>query len=209
MIVDRPLLPRIFEPFIQGRRGSARAEGGLGIGLALVRTLVQLHGGAVSASSPGEGCGSVFEVSLPLADVDSAVIAPPSATPAGGAGRVLVVDDNVEAAELLALQLRELGYTVDVVYGGRDAVEACTHQRYLACVIDNGLPDVTGIEVASRLKAQAASGGAAPLLIAASGDGQAADIRVAREAGFDHYQVKPIDLLPLSHLLRDRAGAAG
>ena len=126
----------------------------------------------------------------------------PGRMPSGEGRPVLVVDDNVDAAQMLALQLQLAGYAVDVVHGGRATLDACAQRHYFACLIDMGLPDLHGTEVAARLTAGPAP---VPLLVAVSGYGQPADLRTAREAGFDQYFVKPVDIAPLTRLLHERA----
>jgi signal transduction histidine kinase/ActR/RegA family two-component response regulator len=207
------LLPRVFDLFVQGERGADRTQGGLGIGLALVRSLAQLHDASVEVASDGAGRGSCFSVRLPLlapsADhgaADASADAPAEALPHQRGQRLLVVDDNRDAAQMLALQLGQLGYDVEVVHRGEDALRAAARTRFTACLVDIGLPDLHGTDVARRLRADPAAG--RPRLIAVSGYGQPADRQRAAEAGFDDYLVKPVDIAPLSRLLR-ASGAAG
>jgi CheY-like chemotaxis protein/two-component sensor histidine kinase len=146
------LLPRLFEPFVQGDRSAARSQGGLGIGLALVRRLVELHGGAVEAHSAGVGRGSEFVVRLPLRPPPPPPAPPPAApAPAAPARRVLVVDDNADAALMLAL-LRARGHDVRSAHNGPAALEEAVTFRPEAVVLDIGLPGMDGYEVARRLR---------------------------------------------------------
>ncbi|GAB6195891.1 PAS domain-containing hybrid sensor histidine kinase/response regulator [Lysobacter xanthus] len=196
------LLPFVFDLFTQAARTPDRTQGGLGIGLALVRSIVELHGGSIAAESAGAGRGST--VRLPLARV-AAASAPdtPIALPAGE-GRVLVVDDNRDAAQTLAELLRLVGYSVTVADSGRAALQA-EGGPWTACVLDIGLPDITGHELARRLRASAQGEGA--VLIALTGYGQDRDLRLSRDAGFDHHFVKPVDPATLLRALGPRVPA--
>jgi PAS domain S-box-containing protein len=187
-------LPTMFELFAQGERTVARSEGGLGIGLTLVRKLAEMHGGSVSAQSEGPGKGSVFTVRLPAADEGAAVAA--SAAPAGKAGqgrsRILVVDDNVDTARGLARLLKLLGHELAIAYDGPSAIEAARGFRPDAILLDIGLPIMSGYEVAARLRREECCKDA--VIIAVSGYGQEEDRRRSKEAGFDDHLVKPVDL---------------
>ena len=213
------MLPRVFDMFAQVDRSVARAQGGLGIGLALVKQLVDMHGGSVEAHSDGVGRGCRFIVRLPLvaaawpAAAPTAVqqpraqaAAPASAAMAGtataepGTLRVLVVDDNIDSAESLAEVLEMGGHEVRVAHDGPSALTLAGSFRPQAIVLDIGLPGLTGHEVAQRIRAQA--WGQAIHLIALSGWGQAEDRQRSREAGFDAHFVKPVDLDELEALLR-------
>jgi signal transduction histidine kinase/ActR/RegA family two-component response regulator len=184
-------LPRVFDMFMQVKRAADRS-GGLGIGLTLVRRLVELHGGRVEAHSAGPGRGSEFRVVLPLVPA-AAQRAPDEAAPAAThapAQRVLVVDDNVDAAESLAQMLALDGHQVELAHDGASGLRCAARWRPHAVLLDLGLPDIDGVEVARRLRA--AEGGAALRLVAITGWGQAADQRRTREAGFDAHLVKPV-----------------
>jgi two-component system CheB/CheR fusion protein len=186
------LLPHVFEPFVQGQQGPDRQQGGLGIGLTLVRSLVGLHGGSVRASSAGPGLGSEFVVRLPLADTACTPTSAGSARPAGEAPpsrRVLVVDDNVDAAQSLAELLRQGGHDVRVAGRGPDALAVAAEFAPEAVFLDIGLPGMDGYEVARRLRRQ--EGDRRVLLVAVTGYGTDEDRRRSREAGFDHHLVKP------------------
>jgi CheY-like chemotaxis protein len=190
------ILPRVFEPFVQADRSLERSRGGLGIGLTLVKKIVELHHGQVSVESGGLGQGSTFTIRLPVhagaAATAPAVDQPPViAFPA----RVLVVDDNVDAAESLALLLQSDGHTVTVAHNGVDAVQRAEAWRPDIAVLDVGLPGMNGYEVATVLRAR---GESCPELIAVTGYGQAADTKRALEAGFRYHLVKPVDARDLT-----------
>jgi CheY-like chemotaxis protein len=195
-------LESIFELFAQGRQGDA--QGGLGIGLTLVRRLVVMHGGSVVAASAGPGMGSRFTIRLPLA---TAVGAAPAA-PAGGASpapqrrRVLVVDDDRDSAESMVLLLRTLGHDARACYRGEEALAILPHFRPELVLLDIGLPGIDGYEVARRLRETRV--GAALVLAAMSGFGTEEDLRRARAAGFDHHLLKPVDAAALRTLLAPR-----
>jgi len=190
--IDRQNLSSVFDMFTQVSRSDRRTQGGLGIGLTLVRSLVALHGGSVTASSEGPGYGSTFEVRLPLE-----VAQAPSRSATNGhkrfAGRrVLVVDDNQDAIETLQTLLESLGATVAVAGNGREALVQFERFGPDAVLLDIGMPGMDGYEVARRIRALPA--GSATPLIAVTGWGQQDDIRRCFEAGFDHHLVKPLDL---------------
>ncbi len=189
--VPPDLLPRVFDLFVQGRRTIDRADGGLGLGLTIVRRLVELHGGSVTAASAGPGRGSTFTISLPAAPV---VEAAPAAAPAPArAGtRVLIVDDNRDAAELLAEALTFSGHDTRLAHDGPTALELAETFQPEVGLLDIGLPVMDGYDLARRLRA--IPGGGAMKLVALTGYGQESDRRLSREAGFDEHLVKPTDL---------------
>jgi two-component system CheB/CheR fusion protein len=195
------LLPTIFEPFVQADRSLERSQGGLGIGLTLVKKIIDLHGGSVTATSPGVGHGSEFIVRLPAdaapASADRADDAPSARALRPGL-HVLVVDDNADAAESLAALLRSSGQIVRVAYNGPDAVAAAVAHRPDVVLLDIGLPGMNGYEVASALRRQPGGGLA---LVAITGYGQDTDARRAAEAGFDRHLVKPVDPGQLERVL--------
>ncbi|MEI7446098.1 MAG: ATP-binding protein, partial [Burkholderiales bacterium] len=195
--IDAAVLPRIFEMFVQGDRSA----GGLGIGLALARRLVEMHGGTIRARSDGPGRGSRFEIELPVAAPGVRVAASAGGHDSGPPVRrsVLIVDDNVDAAETLRLSLELDGHAVRVVHGGRTALAEVAHIRPDAVLLDIGLPDLDGLEVARRLRAK--YGTACPRLIALSGWGQAGDKQRAAEAGFERHFTKPVDPGTIAELL--------
>jgi PAS domain S-box-containing protein len=197
--IDPELLPRIFEPFTQGTQGLARAQGGLGLGLALVKGLAELHGGTVRAASAGPGLGAELVVSLPLAAGEAARRSAPAAeAPRSGGRLVLVVDDNEDAADSLAEMLRLLGHTVDVAYDGPSAVALARSRPPDAVLCDIGLPGMSGYEVARQLRA---AGAPRVQLIAVSGYAQPEDVERAAEAGFDAHVAKPPDPTRIETLL--------
>jgi CheY-like chemotaxis protein/two-component sensor histidine kinase len=199
--IPREALASVFGMFSQLQSALERAEGGLGIGLALVRGLVELHGGRVAADSAGVGLGSVFTVSLPLLQQQLAASVPEPATPAVRAWRVLVVDDNQDAADTLAMALELLGHEVRVAYRGKEALIQAEQFAPALILLDIGLPDLDGYEVARRIRA--APWGRTPVLVAATGWSQEADRQMAIAAGFDRHLVKPIDFQQLQQTLQD------
>jgi CheY-like chemotaxis protein/anti-sigma regulatory factor (Ser/Thr protein kinase) len=205
--IDAKLLPRVFDLFVQGERSLDRGQGGLGIGLTLVRRLVEMHQGSVTASSAGPGQGSVFTVRLPLAAADAApaAVAPARArvrVPASVRRRVLVVDDNVDGADSLALVLQQAGHEAVVVYDGRAALAEAAQSAFDVVLLDLGLPEgLDGYEVARRLRA--AAPGAVPVLVALTGFGQEEDQRRTRAAGFARHLVKPVDPEELQRVIQN------
>ncbi|MEW6020814.1 MAG: ATP-binding protein [Pseudomonadota bacterium] len=197
------LAARAFDLFAQAERTSDRAAGGLGLGLALVKSLVELHGGGVTCDSPGIGQGSRFRVCLPrlqAAAAAGAVDTADAAAPAAGPPlRVLVVDDNADAAAMLAMVLETYGHEVRVEHGSLAALARARDERPDVCILDIGLPDIDGYELAGRLRAQAETRDA--LLIAVTGYGHDSDRRKALAAGFDHHLVKPADTAQLAAIL--------
>jgi signal transduction histidine kinase len=197
------LIPHVFELFTQAERTSDRSAGGLGLGLALVKSLVELHGGKASCGSAGLGCGSVFTVTLPLssADDEPPAVAPAVQQPLAAARPllILIVDDNVDAALTLAMFLEELGHRVIVEHGSRTALERARTEHPDVCLLDIGLPEIDGNELARQLRAQTET--AAATLIAVTGYGQERDRRNSLAAGFDEHLVKPLDIDRLEALL--------
>ena len=201
-------LPGLFTMFSQVNSAVDRAEGGLGIGLSLVKGLVALHGGRVEVRSEGLGRGSEFIVHLP-----HRVLAPANALPreenTGAAnanavrrGRILVVDDNCDAAESLALVLRFSGYEVSIAFGGAEALEIGERDRPLAAIVDIGMPGMSGHEVARRMRLEA--WGRNAVLIALTGWGQEHDKQAAKAAGFDEHLTKPVDPNDVERVLDER-----
>lgn len=195
-------LPRIFEMFSQVDRGKADAQGGLGIGLTLVRRLVEMHGGSVEAASEGAGRGSEFTVRLPIPAHDvrdeSERKADPS-SPEGPARRILVVDDNRDAAETLGMMLSLMGHDIKTAFDGPAALDAADEFRPEIVLLDIGLPTMNGYEVCRRMRRQAWSSDA--MIVALTGWGQEEDRRRSEDAGFDHHVVKPVEVSELVLLL--------
>jgi PAS domain S-box-containing protein len=201
--IGEDLKPHVFDLFAQAKRSSDRSQGGLGVGLALVKSLVELHGGTVTCSSEGLHKGSEFKVTLPrlLEQIGSsehrkanrAVPAPEKRL------RVLVVDDNADAAHMLAMFLEASGHQVLIEHESHRALERAAKEAPDVCVLDIGLPDMDGNELARRLRSQRET--AHSLLIAVTGYGQEQDRENTRAAGFKHHFVKPIDSAKLAGLL--------
>ena len=197
-------LEQVFEMFSQEEPALSRSRGGLGIGLALTRKLVELHGGTVQASSEGPGMGSVFLVRLPLAVAAPHEAPPQAAQPVAAPGslRILVADDNMDAAETLAMLLESLGHVVHKAHDGEAAAEAAEAFDPELVLLDIGMPRVNGYEACRRIRAQA--GGAARTVVALTGWGQPQDLERAREAGFDRHMVKPVDMAQLMQVITAR-----
>jgi PAS domain S-box-containing protein len=197
------MLDKVFTWFMQVTHPVQRSQGGLGIGLSLVQALVRMHGGSVEARSAGLGQGSEFIVELPREAEDEALVVPPA--PAAEAAsqprqgkRILVVDDNQDAAITLAELIRMMGSEAEVAHDGVSAVAAVTRFQPNIVLLDIGLPDINGYEVARRVRAL--PGLAQPRLIALTGWGQEQDKRMAEQAGFDEHWTKPVDPLRLQEL---------
>ena len=208
------LLPHVFERFVQGEQPLQRASGGLGLGLAIAKNLVELHGGTIAAESAGEGRGARFTVTLPLASTTSLALPPPAPQrlPAHGRhARILVVDDNDDAAQSLALILRLEGNEVAVARDGHEALALLDEFVPEAAVLDIGLPKMSGYELAAALRADPRTRSIA--LIALTGYGRGTDRQRALDAGFDEHLVKPVELdallTTLNRLLADAAAIAG
>ncbi|HEX6203468.1 MAG TPA: ATP-binding protein [Thermoanaerobaculia bacterium] len=197
------MLPQVFELFVQAERSLDRSQGGLGIGLSLVRRLIEMHGGRVEARSEGLGHGSTFEVTLPRID-----------PPAEGSGRsdetaarprrVLVVDDNPDAADSLALLLELRGHQAEAVHGARQALDRVREAAPEVVLLDIGMPEIDGYEVARRLRAA----GCKAVLVAVTGYGRSDDVERARAAGFDAHVTKPVAYQELERVFA-RQGAGG
>jgi PAS domain S-box-containing protein len=201
--IPRPMLQRVFNMFTQVATGT-RAHGGLGIGLTLARTLVHLHGGSIEAASDGPGKGCEFTVKLPIA-LHAVVHAPaPSKDLAAGAPlrRVLVVDDNHDAADSLGMLLQFLGAEVFVAHDGHAALAAIRNYQPAVVLLDLGMPGMNGLEVARRIREDPVSRGIT--LVALTGWGQREDRRRTTEAGFDYHLVKPADVGMLQSILSMR-----
>ncbi|HVI94399.1 MAG TPA: ATP-binding protein, partial [Anaeromyxobacter sp.] len=198
--IPREMLGRIFEPFTQAATTIDRAQGGLGLGLSLVKRLVALHAGSVSARSDGAGKGSAFEVLLPLAAGHGAVEGA-TAEPHVDAGklRVLVVEDNEDNRDALKLLVEHLGHEVDAVEDGLRGVARALAEHPDIMLVDIGLPGLDGYEVARRVRSAL---GAGVKLVAVTGYGQPEDRRRAIAAGFDQHLTKPVDYDTLFRVFR-------
>jgi CheY-like chemotaxis protein len=199
------MLEKVFDMFSQVSGKSSEAQGGLGIGLTLVKGLVLLHNGTVSAQSAGEGHGSRFVVTLPRAQ-RTAAAGKEAEVPAAATGttpplRILVADDNVDSAVSWSQIMRECGHEVVTVHDGLAAAEAAASFRPQVALLDIGMPRLDGYEVARRIRA--ASWGRDMLLIAITGWGQAKDREQARIAGFNEHFTKPLDPADLIHALSE------
>jgi signal transduction histidine kinase/CheY-like chemotaxis protein len=207
--VEAQALSQVFQMFSQVDSAVARSEGGLGIGLALVRGLVELHGGTIEGYSAGLGSGSEFTIHLPrsivldAAEAAAAAGAPRAVPDATSRLKVMVADDNRDAADSLAMLLEMNGHEVSVVHCGEAALQAAHRERPHAVILDIGMPDVSGYEVARRIRAEAWGGAA--LLVAVTGWGQEDDKARARAAGFNHHLTKPVDPDEVEKLLQEFA----
>jgi signal transduction histidine kinase len=203
MGIPAEFLPRVFDLFVQEDQSLDRTQGGLGIGLSLVRSLVELHGGTIQAFSSGPGQGSEFVMRLPVliqaAPKKSAVKREPAAKTTSPPRRILIVDDNADSAESLALLLRHAGHQVDTAFDGLGALAVAKARPPEVALLDIALPRLNGLEVARRMRSEL--GLSAALLVAMTGYGQVEDQLRSREAGFNAHLVKPVDLDALGQLL--------
>jgi CheY-like chemotaxis protein len=199
------LMARMFDLFVQGSRGLAREPGGLGIGLTMAKRLVELHGGSIRAASAGAGRGATFTVALPAIEQP---LGAGAAAPAGevGARRVLIIEDNRDARESLAALLRLAGHDVHTAQSGTEGIELACSAALDFVLVDIGLPDLDGYEVARRLRSHPAT--RRVRLVALTGYGRQEDRRRALAAGFDEHLAKPVELGSLETLLRSFAAAA-
>ena len=203
--IEPQIIERIFDMFVQGRSPLERVGGGLGIGLALARRIAELHGGTLVAKSEGEGKGSEFVLRLPLSSASVADAAPAQGENIATPRRILVVDDNVDAASTLDLLLRSLGHETRVAHDGAKALDIAAEFRPEVILLDIGMPGLDGYEVARRLRAM--NHGQTFRIVAVTGWGQEADRMKTKEAGFDLHLVKPVDLGVLEKVLEERGGA--
>jgi signal transduction histidine kinase len=193
------LLPHVFEMFIQGEQGRDRARGGLGVGLAIAKSIVELHGGVIRVESAGPGTGSVFTVELPrLPHVKHPAVPAPAARTTAPR-RIVLVDDNRDACELLAEAMRDLGHEVHIAHDGNSGLRVATEVVPDVAILDLGLPGMDGYELARALRETLSE--RAPRLIALSGYGQPEDRRRSAEAGFSAHLVKPTSLDAIEELI--------
>ncbi len=195
------LLPSIFDLFTQEERSLARSEGGLGIGLSLVKGLVEIHGGTIAAESAGAGHGSTFTVRLPALQKAPPEEADPAEENPPGQRRILVVDDNADAAETLVDVLGAWGHIAEAVHDGEAALLKVAAVRPDIVLLDLGLPGIDGYEVARRLRSDPSLNDV--LLVALTGYGHEEDRRRTRYVGFDYHFVKPMDFAALRRLVAD------
>lgn len=204
--IEPAILKTLFRPFVQSDKTLALSQGGLGLGLSVVRGLVELHGGQVSARSAGSGCGAELIVRLPLAQgkVSATQVAQPRPKPARR--RLLLIEDNADVAEALRQSLELEGHEVDVAYTGLEGLAKAQHRSPDVVLCDLGLPGIDGYEVARRFRADARLG--SMYLIAISGYAQPQNVEAALAAGFDKHLPKPINPARLAELLSDEHRAA-
>ena len=195
--ISPEFMPRIFDLFAQADRTLDRAQGGLGIGLSVVKRLVEMHGGSIAARSDGLGCGSSFEITLPRAEAPLQQAATAAASKAPPR-RILIVDDNADAANSLSELLKMDGHTTHPVFSAEDALSNAESFAPDVVLLDIGLPRIDGYEVARRMRLISLTG---PTIVALTGYGQAEDRERAQAAGFDAHLVKPVDLAALAKLL--------
>lgn len=202
--LDASTLKNLFQLFYQADQNLDRSEGGLGIGLSLVKNLVEMHGGTVEAESAGRGCGSLFTVRLPYQETPPAAGTdhPKPSVPAPHSLRMLVVDDNVDSAESIAMLLQMEGHTVLTSHDGKRAVEVALRERPEVVLLDIGLPYLDGFQACRAMRE---GGMADSLIVAMSGYGQEEDRRRSKEAGFDAHLIKPVEFQKLRDILAERS----
>jgi CheY-like chemotaxis protein len=203
MGISPPMLEQVFDMFSQAGRSSSEAQGGLGIGLTLVKGLMKLHNGQVRAASEGEGRGSEFIISLPR-DATTRAAVSEAVSQVAEAGirplRILVADDNVDSAMSWSLLIKDGGHEVVTAYDGLAALESAEKFRPQVALLDVGMPHLDGYEVARRIRAS--GWGREVWLVAVTGWGQAKDRTLAAEAGFDEHFTKPLDPAQLARILQ-------
>jgi len=201
--IDPEFIASIFGMFVQGRQAASRSQGGLGVGLALARAIIELHHGTIEARSEGAGKGSEFIIKLPVEAARAAAAPEQPKRPANGrasvARRVLVVDDNVDAAAMLAALIRQLGHEVEIVHDGSAALRAVEGYRPEVILLDIGMPGMNGFEVAQRLRELRRVPGLR--IVAVTGWGKPEDRQRSREAGFDMHLIKPVELSEIQQAL--------
>jgi CheY-like chemotaxis protein len=196
--IPAELLPKVFDLFVQGERTLDRSQGGLGIGLSIVKRLIEMHDGSVRIASGGERRGTAVEIRLPLIEGD-VVVQKRTAELHAQARRILVVDDNEDAANTLAMILKLEGHEVDTAYSGAEAMGRIEEFDPAVVLLDIGLPGFDGFQIAERIRAQPRHRNVR--LVAITGYGQDADRARTREAGFTSHLVKPVDFTELKRVL--------
>jgi len=206
--IDNKLLPHIFDLFTQAERTPDRAQGGLGIGLALVKTMVGLHGGTIQAHSAGQGAGSTFTITLPAVSMQDGRLemGRDEFAPHARSVHVMIVDDNVDAGETLAALMEAQGHRVTVQAHPLEAIQVAFQDPPQVFILDIGLPEIDGYELARRLRAEQRTSNAQ--FIALTGYGQAHDKVLSAAAGFDFHLVKPVDIVMLNKVLEERRHAS-
>jgi two-component system CheB/CheR fusion protein len=199
--IDAELLPYVFEPFVQGGSTLDRTAGGMGLGLSVVRSLVEMHGGSIEVQSDGRARGSRFTVRLPLSSGTPSVQTRRSrlAWPVGGK-RVAVIEDNLDGCQMLRLLLENAGYEVFAAHDGERGLALIDEVDPEIVIVDIGLPVMDGLELARRVRLRPERAGL--YMVALTGYGQQADRSAALDAGFDAHVVKPLDLEELTRLMR-------
>lgn len=195
-------LATIFDMFSQEKRSLSRSQGGMGIGLSVVRTMVERHGGTVTVRSDGFGAGSDFTVVLPRIDRPPGVVAAPAPATVTSPLRILLIDDNVDAGVMLSMLLKIEGHEVQVALDGPSGLTSYRSQRPQLVLCDIGLPGMNGYEVAKRIRQDPERPVPPPVLIALTGYDSASDRAMAASAGFDHHVAKPVDFEVLLTLMR-------
>jgi CheY-like chemotaxis protein len=197
------MLTRVFEIFTQVGGPSPQGGDGLGVGLTLVKRLIEMHGGSVTAESPGPGRGSTFTLRFPVANQPAdGSSKTATTTPPKRLRRILIVDDNRDAAESLAFLLRILGHEVRSVVSGEEALQVLNAFQSDVILLDLGMPGMTGYDLARRIRERPE--GTAAVLVALSGWGQAEDRQRTKECGFNYHLVKPADLSDIERILCER-----
>ncbi|MGA7777894.1 MAG: ATP-binding protein [Paraburkholderia sp.] len=206
MGIDSEVQQHVFELFAQSARGNARSEGGLGIGLAVAKRMVELHGGTISLSSEGPGCGTVVTLRLPILrpSVNLDTTRPPEPVETVQRSRLLLVDDNRDALQALSLLLEIEGHEVTTAGSGREAVRLISERQPQVAIIDVGMPEMDGFEVARTVRQDPSL--ADILLVALTGYASESDKSRALAAGFDYHLTKPLSLEKLQYILSHRAG---
>jgi CheY-like chemotaxis protein len=212
--IDRDLLPHLFERFRQGDSSSTREHRGLGLGLAIARHLVELHGGTIRADSDGPECGAAFTVELPSGTVSAALVepasdraGPPARMPVESLHglRILVVDDTADACDMLRAILRHQGAEVTTATSAREALDRLAHAAFDVLLCDVAMPGMNGHELMRTVRTLPRADGHPPAAIAVTAYASAEDVARARASGFDAHMAKPLDLAALIQLIATRA----